>query len=93
MLMLFLNHLVVMSIVLLCESVMLNVHFIVSLVYAGVDVIAMLLMFAVTPLVAQTVKVGDPAPEFSSTTLWGERFSLTEVSKDSIVVIFFMGYS
>ena len=50
-----------------------------------------ILLVAVT-LSAET-KVGDTAPEFMGTTLNGVEFSVKEASKDSIIVLFFMGYT
>lgn len=42
---------------------------------------------------AQRVQVGDVAPQFTGTTLDGKLFSLQETAKDSIVVLYFMGYN
>ena len=50
-----------------------------------------ILLVAVT-LSAET-KVGDTAPEFMGATLNGVEFSVKEASKDSIIVLFFMGYT
>jgi hypothetical protein len=49
--------------------------------------------FATSPLFSQTVEVGDVAPDFIAPTSSNNDFSLYETVNDSIVVIFFMGYS
>ncbi len=51
-----------------------------------------ILIFSI-PAVAQTVQVGDEAPQFAGTTFYGNNFSLHDTAEDSIVVIYFMGYS
>lgn len=54
---------------------------------------AALLCILALPVVGQTVQVGDDAPEFSGTTFYGKDFSLHETVEDSIIVVYFMGYS
>lgn len=55
--------------------------------------LVMVAILAASPLFSQTVQVGDTAPEFSASTVNGTEFSLYETANDSIVVIYFMGYS
>ena len=53
--------------------------------------IALLLLIAATAF--SQVRVDDEAPDFNGTLVNGKYFSLHETVKDSIVVIFFMGYN
>jgi hypothetical protein len=45
------------------------------------------------PVIGQTVQVGDEAPNFSGTTIMQNEFSAHETANDSIIVLYFMGYS
>ncbi len=58
--------------------------------------LSLLLLFALcvpASVFSQRVQVGDVAPQFTATTVDGNVFSLQETAKDSIVVIYFMGYN
>ena len=52
-----------------------------------------IMIIADSPVFSQTVQVGDVAPDFTAATVNDKDFSLYETVKDSIVVIYFMGYS
>ena len=58
-----------------------------------ISFLTVLLLLVTSSLFAQTVQVGDTAPDFLGITYYGEEFSVTDATKDSIVVMFFMGYS
>ena len=56
-------------------------------------ILAVVLILLVTTIASAQVSVGDEAPNFDGTLVSGKYFSLHETLKDSIVVIYFMGYS
>ncbi len=58
-----------------------------------IHTMAVLIFLVSLPLVGQTVQVDDEAPPFSGMTIQDREFSLHDAVNDSIVVLYFMGYS